>query len=171
MTSHPPPGKPPLLWPQPGPPSERMRVAAERVIEASGDGRAIRHLGSLRRDPSHWTETLIRLASESLVLKVALGVFLGIVAADAVRGLLKGDLLESLGSTVDGAIDEAGGMEALMATATWASVAASSAPEPSLGTTSIVEDPAAAESTVAPGEDLPQPDAGLDLDLDFDVPL
>jgi len=46
-------------------------------------------------------------------LKVALGVFLGIIAADAVRGVLQGDLLESLAGRVDQAIEQTGGAEAL----------------------------------------------------------
>jgi len=74
-------------------------------------------LGELRRDPFHWPQTLLRLAAESPVLKIALGVFLGIIAADAVRHLMQGDTLQTLGQAVDQAIAEAGGPEALLAAA------------------------------------------------------
>lgn len=102
-----------MRWPKPGPGSDALRSQAERVIEASGDGRAIRQLGTLRRDPQAWGVTLLKLAANSPVLKVALGVFLGIIAADAVRGVLQGDLLESLAGRVDQAIEQTGGAEAL----------------------------------------------------------
>jgi hypothetical protein len=102
-----------MKWPRPGPESEAMRSQAERVIEASGDGRAIRQLGGLRRDPRAWGSRLIKLAADSPVLKIALGVFLGIIAADAVRGAHQGDLLQSLSAEVDAAIEGAGGTEAL----------------------------------------------------------
>lgn len=175
MITQPPAGRPPVQWPQPGPPTERMRTEAERVIEASGDGRAIRFLGQLRRDPRHWAETLIRLASESVVLKVALGVFLGVLAAEAVKGILKGDLLESLGQTVDGAIDEGGGMEALMAAATWSAAIGSAAPDSSASLVPAADawsaqepaDPAVEGSEEADDD----PGGDLDLDLDFDAPL
>jgi len=106
-----------MQWPKSGPDSEARRLRAESLIESSGDGRAIRQLGLLRRDPRRWGTVLLNGARDSLVLKVALGVFLGIVAADAIRGVLQGDLLQSLADRVDQAIGEAGGAEALEALA------------------------------------------------------
>lgn len=106
-----------MHWPRSGPEAARMRLEVERLIEASGDGRAIRRLGELRRDPVRWPQMLLRLAAESPVLKIALGVFLGIIAADAVRHLMQGDTLQTLGQGVDQAIAEAGGPEALLAAA------------------------------------------------------
>jgi hypothetical protein len=107
-----------MQWPKPGPDAETRRARAETLIESSGDGQAIRQLGQLRRDPRSWGTRLLDGAKHSLVLKVALGVFLGIVAAEAVEGMLKGDLLKSLAGQVDQAITDAGGFEAIEALAT-----------------------------------------------------
>lgn len=102
-----------MQWPKPGPESEARRARAESLIESSGDGRAIRHLGLLRRDPRMWSARLLEGARNSLILKVALGTFLGVIAADAVRGMLQGDSLQSLVDQVDQAISDAGGLEGL----------------------------------------------------------
>jgi hypothetical protein len=106
-----------MQWPKPGPDAETRRARTEIVILSSGDGQAIRQLGQLRRDPRSWGARLLEGAKHSLVLKVALGVFLGIVAAEAVDGVLKGDLLKSLAGQVDQAISDAGGFEAIEALA------------------------------------------------------
>lgn len=102
-----------MKWPTPGAEYDRLRGSAEALIEASGDGRAIRCLGTLRRNPRQWGPTILRLAAESPVLKVALGVFLGVLAADAVREFLRGDDAERLAIEVDQAISAAGGPEQL----------------------------------------------------------
>jgi hypothetical protein len=106
-----------MQWPKPGLDAETRRLRAESLIESSGDGQAIRQLGQLRRDPRSWGARLLDGAKHSLVLKVALGVFLGVVAADGVNGVLKGDLLKSLAGQVDQAISDAGGFEAIEALA------------------------------------------------------
>jgi hypothetical protein len=161
-----------MQWPRPGPEHERRRLQAEQLIEASGDGRAIRMLGPLRRDPQGWGRTLLRNVAASPVLKIALGVFLGVLAADAVRALLQSGALDSLVDTVDAALREAGGLEALEALAAQgAATAGLNSAEPSPGAAVAAgwaEE--ASDSEVADGE-TEEADWLEDLTGDLDVPL
>jgi len=93
-----------MPWPPPGLHDRRLRDQAERLIETSGDGSAIRTLGLLRRDPQTWVETVRRQIGQSTVLKLALGVFLGVIAAETVANLLSGEEAHQLAREVDRAL-------------------------------------------------------------------
>lgn len=93
-----------MPWPPPGLHDRRLREQAERLIETSGDGSAIRTLGLLRRDPQTWVDTVRRQIGQSTVLKLALGVFLGVIAAEAVANLLSGEEAHELARHVDRAL-------------------------------------------------------------------
>ena len=80
---------------------ERRRVAAERFIEQSGDGAAIRALAGLRRGGSDWLSRLRLAAGGHATLKLALGVFLGTIAAESALALLRSDLVESALDRID----------------------------------------------------------------------
>ena len=82
----------------------QRREAAERFIETSGDGQAIRSLAQLRREREGWFDSLRRAATHQTTLKVALGVFLGVVAAEAALALLRSDALGSVISDIEKAL-------------------------------------------------------------------
>jgi hypothetical protein len=149
-----------MRWPKPGPDSDRLRSQAEGIIEASGDGRAIRQLGVLRRDPLAWGATLLKLAAASPVMKVALGVFLGIIAADAVRGMLQGDVLQSLADRVDQAIEQTGGTETLERVAAGGTMSEAAVEEAMMEAPSI-------DDSLPEGEDSELGDLTDGLDLPF----
>ncbi len=157
-----------MQWPRTGPEAERMRIEAERVIESSGDGRAIRRLGELRRDPANWTQTLLRMAADSPVLKIALGVFLGILAAEAVRGLMQGDLLDSLSQSVDREITAAGGVDALLSAASL-----TTGTESGTAGADVCSEPFRAMAADPPEDRLEfiEDEDGEGLDLDLDLPF
>ncbi len=82
----------------------QRREAAERFIETSGDGHAVRSLARLRREREGWFDSLRRAATHQTTLKVALGVFLGVVAAEAALALLRSDALGSVISDIEKAL-------------------------------------------------------------------
>lgn len=150
---------------------ERRRQDAERFIERSGDGAAIRALGDLRRDPTDWDQRLRAAASSQHTLKIALGVFLGIVAAEAAIALLRSDAIQGVldqieaalkGSDADGA-SGALGMPLETGAVALATPGASSLP--------IDPQPAAPDWTRSDGQESPanppaNESAGLDDDND-----
>lgn len=79
----------------------RRRDAAERFIERSGDGQALRTLATLNREQANWLERLRQAAASQTTLKVALGVFLGIVTAEAALALLRSDAVVGLLEDID----------------------------------------------------------------------
>lgn len=92
----------------------RRREAAERFIERSGDGRALRTLASLNREPTHWLEKLREAAASQTTLKVALGVFLGIVSAEVALTLLRSDAVVGLLNDIDQGMNSPGDSGALL---------------------------------------------------------
>ena len=82
----------------------QRREAAERFIETSGDGQAVRSLAQLRREREGWFDSLRRAATHQTTLKVALGVFLGVVAAEAALALLRSDALGSVVGEIEAAL-------------------------------------------------------------------
>ena len=86
---------------------------AERFIEQSQDGLAIRTLANLRREPQSFMQRLKEAASHNQTLRLALGICLGIVAAEAITGFMRGPALDQALNQVDawlkgeGAADEA----------------------------------------------------------------
>jgi hypothetical protein len=79
----------------------QRQEAAERFIEQSGDGQAIRALGPLRRSQDTWFERLKAAASSQTTLKIALGVFLGVIAAEAALAALRSNTVQSLINEID----------------------------------------------------------------------
>jgi len=83
---------------------QQRRAAAERFIEQSGDGIAIRALGGLRRDPNGWFDRLKMAAASQTTLRLALGVFMGVIAAEAALALLRSDALAAALGNLDAAL-------------------------------------------------------------------
>jgi hypothetical protein len=83
---------------------QQRRAAAERFIEQSGDGVAMRALGGLRRDPNGWFDRLKAAATSQTTLKVALGVFMGVIAAETALALLRSDALDAALRELDAAL-------------------------------------------------------------------
>lgn len=83
---------------------QQRQAAAERFIEQSGDGVAMRALGGLRRDPVGWFDRLKAAATSQTTLKVALGVFMGVIAADAALALLRSGSLNTALADIDAAL-------------------------------------------------------------------
>lgn len=79
----------------------QRREAAERFIEQSGDGQAIRALGPLRRFQDTWFDRLKAAAASQTTLKIALGVFLGVIAAEAALAALRSVTVQSLINEID----------------------------------------------------------------------
>jgi hypothetical protein len=79
----------------------QRQEAAERFIEQSGDGQAIRALGPLRRSQDTWFDRLKAAAASQTTLKIALGVFLGVIAAEAALAALRSDTVQSLINEID----------------------------------------------------------------------
>ncbi len=84
---------------------QKRRAETERFIEQSGDGQAIRELGRLRRHPDDWFAQLKAAATSQTTLKVALGVFLGVVAAELALSALRSDALQALIANIDTRMD------------------------------------------------------------------
>lgn len=80
------------------------QAAAERFIEQSGSGTAVRALGELRRSPDGWLDRLKQLATSDTTLKVALGVFVGVIAAEAALTVLRSGMLDRLLADIDSAL-------------------------------------------------------------------
>lgn len=85
----------------------QRQEAAERFIEQSGDGQAIRALGPLRRSQDTWFERLKAAAASQTTLKIALGVFLGVIAAEAALAALRSDTVQSLINEIDSLLSPA----------------------------------------------------------------
>lgn len=81
--------------------TEWRREAAERFIEQSGDGAALRALAGLRRHRSNWFSQLRAAAGSQSTLKIALGVFLGMIAAESALALMRSDMLGSVLDRID----------------------------------------------------------------------
>ena len=84
----------------------KRRAAAERFIEQSGNGTAVRALGELRRSPDSWFDRLRALATSDTTLKVALGVFMGVIAAEAALSVLRSGALDRRVAEIDTALAE-----------------------------------------------------------------
>jgi len=84
----------------------QRQAAAERFIEHSGSGTAVRALGELRRSPDSWLARLRALAASDTTLKVALGVFMGVIAAEAALAVLRTGALNPLLAEIDQALAE-----------------------------------------------------------------
>jgi len=80
------------------------QAAAERFIEQSGSGTAMRALGDLRRSPDGWFDRMRQLAASDTTLKVALGVFAGVIAAEAALAVLRSGVMDRLLADIDGAL-------------------------------------------------------------------
>jgi hypothetical protein len=84
------------------------REAAERFLERSGDGLALRELARLRREREGWLDRLREAATSQTTLKIALGVFLGIVAAEAALSLMRSGAVTALLEELDARLAETG---------------------------------------------------------------
>ena len=82
----------------------QRQAAAERFIEHSGSGTAVRALGELRRSPDSWLDRLRALAANDTTLKVALGVFMGVIAAEAALAVLRSGALNQRLAEIDQAL-------------------------------------------------------------------
>ena len=81
--------------------SAHRQAQAERFIEQSQDGVAIRTLATLRRQPQSFMQRLREAATHNQTLRLALGICAGIVAAEAITGLMRGPALDQAGAQVD----------------------------------------------------------------------
>jgi hypothetical protein len=133
----------------------QRRAAAERFIEQSGSGTAVRALGELRRSPDSWFDRLRALASSDTTLKVALGVFMGVIAAEAALAVLRSGALDRLIAEIDTALAEP------LSPAAPADVA-SAGPVPEGGLISLFDTPMASDTAPSPADQ-------LDDDPDFDL--
>ena len=168
---------PPAAPGGPGPSEvEARRVAAERFIEASQDGAAIRALAEIRRDRAGYLERLGRFAARQPTLRIAFGVCLGLIAAEAVVAVLRSDTLRQLLVDLDAQIERLGGLDRLATNATLPddgpansglearSAIAREATADTRATTGACDD----EITALADHDH-NPDSDLDLDLDLDL--
>lgn len=81
---------------------------AERFIEQSQDGLAIRTLANLRREPQSFFQRLKEAATHNQTLRLALGICLGIVAAETITGLMRGPALDQALNQVDAWLQDEG---------------------------------------------------------------
>lgn len=79
----------------------QRRNAAERFVEQSGDGQSVRSMAAISRDRDGWFERLRAAAGSQTTLKLALGVFLGVVTAEAALALMRSDALGSALERID----------------------------------------------------------------------
>lgn len=133
----------------------QRRVAAERFIEQSGSGSAVRALGELRRSPDSWFDRLRALATSDATLKVALGVFMGVIAAEAALAVLRSGTLDRLVAEIDTALAEPLSPSAPASTT-------SAGPVPEAGHISLFETPIAGTTPPSPAD---PPDDDPDFDL------
>jgi hypothetical protein len=89
-------------------------IEAEKIIMRSNDPAAINTLQRMRKEPSRYRDILRSGASGNAVLKTALGVFAGLIAAEAVRAAITDDQKESLLRQLDHNIDKAGGLDNIL---------------------------------------------------------
>ncbi len=133
----------------------QRQAVAERFIEQSGSGTAVRALGGLRRNPEGWFDRLKALATSDTTLKVALGVFMGVIAAEAALAVLRGGALDRLLAEIDHALAEPLSPSAL------ANVT-SAGQLPDTGLISLVDSPIAG-ATPPSSADSPDDDPDFDL--------
>jgi hypothetical protein len=133
----------------------QRRAAAEHFIEQSGSGTAVRALGELRRSPDRWFERLRALATSNTTLKVALGVFMGVIAAEAALSVIRSGALDRLIAEIDAVLAEPVGPAAPVD-------AASARPVPDEGLISLFDTPMASATPPSPADQ-------LDDDPDFDL--
>jgi len=137
----------------------QRQAAAERFIEHSGSGTAVRALGELRRSPDNWLSRLRALAASDTTLKVALGVFMGVIAAEAALGVMRSGAINPLLAEIDHAL------AASLNPSVPADVV-SVAPAADQGLVSFHEAPIVSSPDATPDG---TPGATLDDDPDFDL--
>jgi|GEM_PF-4257491 len=94
-------------------PASSERLDAEDFIARSGDPKAVSTLQEMRRNPSRYKELLRNGASGNTVLKTALGVFSGMLAADTVRAAVSEYQRNNLQTQLDHDIAKAGGLDSI----------------------------------------------------------
>lgn len=94
-------------------PGASEQSIVEDFILRSGDKKAISTLQEMRQDPSRYKEILRSGSAGNTVLRTGLGVFAGILAADAVKAAVTDYQRQGLLSQVDHEIAKEGGLEAI----------------------------------------------------------
>ena len=94
-------------------PVSKERLDAEEYITRSGDPKAINTLQEMRQNPSRYKELLKSGATGNIVLKTALGVFAGILAADVVKAAVTDYQIKNLLTQLDSDIKNSGGIDSL----------------------------------------------------------
>ena len=92
-------------------PVSSERLDAEDYIMRSGDLQAINSLHEMRRNPLRYKDMLRTGATRNSVLKMAFGVFAGILAADAVRAAMTEYQMKNLLTQLDREIQKVGGVD------------------------------------------------------------
>lgn len=88
-----------------------LKNSVEEFVMRSGDIQAMQTINRMRGSPKHYMRYLKNGAKNNSVLKIAFGVFAGILAADVVRAALTESMRIQALAQLDQAIDEAGGLQ------------------------------------------------------------
>jgi hypothetical protein len=94
-------------------PEMTKREAAEEYIRKSGDQEAISILNQMKRNPSQYGEKLKQAAKGNSVMKTALGVFTGMIAANLVMGTINQYQLEQALANFNTVVANIGGIDNL----------------------------------------------------------
>jgi hypothetical protein len=87
------------------------RIDAEAFIMRSGDSKAISTLQEMYRNPSRYRNILRSSAASNNVLKIALGVFSGMLAAEVAKAAISDYQMKNLISQLDKDFEKAGGLD------------------------------------------------------------
>lgn len=94
-------------------PDLRRKLEAEELIYRSGDNQAISTLREMQQNPRNYRKLLSQGAGGNVILKTALGVFAGIIAADVVRAAVTNYQIQRLVDGLDHEINLAGGLDSV----------------------------------------------------------
>jgi hypothetical protein len=94
-------------------PEINKQEAAEEYIRKSGDQEAISMLDQIKRNPRQYGESFKQAAKGNSVMKTALGVFTGMIAANLVMGAINQYQLEQALANFNAELENIGGIDNL----------------------------------------------------------
>lgn len=155
-------------WFQPAPSFSRIDAAEEFVLK-SGDGEAIAALKRMQADPRQYEQRFKQAAKGNSVMRIALGVFTGMIAAELVTSAIYQHQLQEALAQFDMDLASMGGLENLdvdIAPFDTSTFQTASWQEPG---DDVLSDVATDESTIGESDVEGLGDADIDTDFDFFV--